>query len=402
MYKTLKTILLDNHFVGLEIFSEEGSDAIALLEAKKRRKELDVINFEKRDNLSKLNYKFLPTIPYFITLNTNQVLSKEVDSIESNDLKIVFNAFPNLKIDDFYYEIWRDDTKSIVSICRKNYIRELIAEFKEKNAFVYGISLGVTGLSIIKPFTEETSLQTNSHLVDFNNVILLNPLIKKRIIPYSINGLEVLDTFLLSFSGILSVALSSTKTSGNISILNHELSDAYYQAAFYRKVSRFVICFLLILLFVNFIFFNHYYKKSELISSTISANENTSVKITQLENEIKIKEEKIKTNFSPNRSKSSYIVNELTSNIPSSILLSELTYHPLVEKIKLDSEIKILSDEIFITGKTLNSSDFTKWIDTINSLKGVKKITISQFGKNETNETVFSLTLKLDSNEIKP
>ena len=218
----------------------------------------------------------------------------------------------------------------------------------------------------------------------------------------SINGLEVLDTFLLSFSGILSVALSSTKTSGNISILNHELSDAYYQAEFFRKVSRFVVYFLLVLLLLNFILFNHYYKKSEILSNTISANENISIKTTLLEKEIKIKEEKIKTNYSPNNSKSSYVISSLTSNIPNSILLNELTYHPLLEKIKLDSEIKILSDEILITGKTLNSSDFTKWIDKINSLKGVKKTTISQFGKNETNETVFSLTLKLDSNEIKP
>lgn len=402
MYKSLKNILLGNQFVGLEIFSEEGNDSIALLEAKKRKRELDVIRFEKRDSLSKLNYKFLPNVPYFITINTIHVLSKEVDSIENNDLKILFNAFPNLKIDDFYYEIWRDDSKSIVSICRKNHVRELISEFKEKKAFVFGISLGVTGLSIVKPFTEETSLQTNSQLINFNNATILNSIVKKRIVPYSINGLEVLDTFLLSFSGILSVALNSSKTSGNISILNNELSDSYYQAEFFRKGSRFVVYFLLALLLLNFILFNHFYKKSEILSNTISANENISIKTTLLEKEIKIKEEKIKTNYSPNNSKSSYVISSLTSNIPNSILLSELTYHPLLEKIKLDSEIKILSDEILITGKTLNSSDFTKWIDKINSLKGVKKTTISQFGKNETNETVFSLTLKLDSNEIKP
>lgn len=402
MYKSIKNILLGNQFVGLEIFSEEGNDSIALLEAKKGKRELDVIHFEKRDGLSKLNYKFLPNVPYFITINTIHVLSKEVDSIENNDLKILFNAFPNLKIDDFYYEIWRVDSKSIVSICRKNHVRELISEFKEKKAFVFGISLGVTGLSIVKPFTEENSLQTNSQLINFNNATILNSIVKKRITPYSINGLEVLDTFLLSFSGILSVALNSSKTSGNISILNNELSDSYYQAEFFRKGSRFVVYFLLALLLLNFILFNHFYKKSEILSNTISANENISIKTTLLEKEIKIKEEKIKTNYSPNNSKSSYIISSLTSNIPNSILLSELTYHPLLEKIKLDSEIKILSDEILITGKTLNSSDFTKWIDKINSLKGVKKTTISQFGKNETNETVFSLTLKLDSNEIKP
>ncbi len=401
MLNKFKNKILGSQFIGLEFFSEKGGNSIAMLEIKKKKNELFITHFEKRDDLVNLKSKPASGIPCFVIINNSQVLLKEIDSVEDNDSKLLYNAFPNLKTEDFYYEIWRTDVKAIIAICRKNYVSEIIEKCSENEINICGLSLGVNSLSNILAFAQEKKFQTNSQIIDLNSDQLIKPSDKKRVQIHEINGLEVQDTFLLCFSGMLGIILNQTNSLGNITILNDSLSDSFYQSGFFKKGLRFTVYFLLTILLINFLLFNHYYKKSNNIANTLTANENLSLKISNLEEKIKTKEEKIKTNFSPNNSKSSFIISKLVINIPNSILLSELTYHPLSEKIKADTEIKIIPDEVIISGKTTSPTELTKWIDIINTIKGVKKTIITQFGKNENNESMFSITLKLNSNEIK-
>jgi Tfp pilus assembly protein PilN len=77
------------------------------------------------------------------------------------------------------------------------------------------------------------------------------------------------------------------------------------------------------------------------------------------------------------------------------MLLSALSYQPLEKEIKEDEEIVFTPQTITVSGKILNNKDFTNWIETIEHHTWVDKVTITHFGKNETDESVFTVKLKL-------
>ena len=185
----------------------------------------------------------------------------------------------------------------------------------------------------------------------------------------------------MCFSVILQKITKSTPTTGNIIGFNENLWNNFYQRSFFVKVLKAMVFSLLLILVLNFFIFNHYFEKANEISVAITANKDLIEKIKTTKNSLKSKEFRLKSTNSALNSKSSYLINELVKNIPPSILLNELIYHPLEKRIKPDEPIIVQNDIVMISGKTIHSANFTKWIESLNTIKWVKKTTIINFGK---------------------
>lgn len=94
-------------------------------------------------------------------------------------------------------------------------------------------------------------------------------------------------------------------------------------------------------------------------------------------------------------SQSSLVINEITRRIPKSILLTELVYHPLEKKIKTEEPIVTQEKTIILSGATIDNAAFTHWIEAIDHFKWLNQVVITRFGKNDLNETEFSIKLTL-------
>ena len=66
----------------------------------------------------------------------------------------------------------------------------------------------------------------------------------------------------------------------------------------------------------------------------------------------------------------------------------------------LEEPIIVQNDIVMISGRTIQSANFTKWIESLNTIKCVKKTTIIYFGKNATNDFVFTLKINLEAHAI--
>lgn len=117
--------------------------------------------------------------------------------------------------------------------------------------------------------------------------------------------------------------------------------------------------------------------------------------VNKIKKRIIVKEEKVKSSIGKTDSQSSLIINEIAKRIPSSIVLTELTFNPLEKKIKTDEAIVTTDKVIIIMGTTLSNNTFTHWIETIEKFKWIDKVLITHFGKNEDNETAFSIKITL-------
>ncbi|HEX8577558.1 MAG TPA: PilN domain-containing protein [Flavobacterium sp.] len=393
---SLKNILSGNRYSAIEMFSLANEEGVALIFVEKKNNELQLVYKEKRSTPEQLIEKPGKGCPVALIVNNNFVIQKEIDITESNEMKMLNKAFPNLKGDDFYYEISKIKSKTIVAICRKNYINELIERYKELDITFSHISLGICSLSQIDDYIVKDNIKTNHQIVSFNDE---GPAVRNnenRLVEmYELNDLQVPNTYLMAFSGVINLVIKTSKNTGNITLLNAELSNTFNQKSFFTSILKAMVFFLLVLLLINFFAFNYYFKKANEQATDIEASKNIMGKITTIKKRLQIKEDKIKNTANGLASRSSLIINEVVKDLPSSILFNELIYHPLEKKIKPDEPITIQNNTIIISGVAFNNRDFTQWIENIESSKWIKSATITDYGKKENKETVFTVKLTI-------
>lgn len=266
---------------------------------------------------------------------------------------------------------------------------------------IAGFSLGISSFSEIINYTEEITFFTNHQLINCNEenqLIEVSSEIPETI--YGINGLNISNSYLLGFSGIIRM-LAGTSNTGNSINYSIELYDNYKQGTFFSKGLKMMIGFILVVLVVNFFFFTHYYKLSHETSESLVVHKSSIESIAKIKQNILLKEEKLNKVLENTSLQSSFFIDEITSSIPQSILLTELIYHPLQKKIKVEEPILVEEKIITLAGTTIDNASFTLWIEGMEKLKWVDQVVITHFGKNEANVTEFSIKLTLREDETK-
>lgn len=396
---SLITLLLGKQYIGIEHFSLNGEEKTAILLVQKKKEELTIVKKDKISYSELLPEKWDKKLPFFIIVNTNQVIQKEVEGIDSSDEKLLHKAFPNTNWDEFYFEIWRLKSKSIITISRKNYVNEFLSNYHKQGISVAGISLGVCSIAEIKNYSEEKQLFTNHQTVSWSEetpIVKLNTEVVKS--DFNINGLAIQNSHLLPFSGILRLILNGAVTTGNVINYSEQLYGDYNQKSFFVKGIRLMISFLLAILLLNFLAFSHYFKLAQESSESLLLSKSSLEEMAKTKQRIQAKEQKVKNVVAMTSSQSSFVINEIAKKIPYSILLTEFVYHPLEKKIKDEEPILVQEKTIILSGTTINNTAFTHWIEDMEKLKWMNQVVITRFGKNEMNETEFSIKLILKKN----
>ncbi|NDI98157.1 general secretion pathway protein [Flavobacterium sp. LaA7.5] len=388
MASNLQNILSGKNYIGIECFSINNEDRYAFLQVTRKKGSLEIAHkeiFETEEQLITEKTK----LPVILIINNKYVLQKEVAGTDGNDKKLLHKGFPNIQLDDFYYEIWRMGSTSVIAICRKNYIDEKINTFSE-NFRVASVSLGLCSLATVTDFINTPSVTTNTHEIDLQKDEVSLDIYNGQPGVYDVNGLAVDTRWIIAFAGILGSILTIDKTSGSILTIKNILAEKFKQKAFFEKTLRFGMSLILVLLLINFLLFSHYFKKASEIDTVLSANKVEIERINELKKRISDKEEKLENFVNNTSSKSSLVINKITSSVPGSIVLDKLIFHPVEKRIKEGEAIQPQDSIIIISGKVISNQDFTNWISQIENLEEIKNVTITSFGK-ENNKTEFSL-----------
>lgn len=392
---SLHTFLLGKEYIGVEHFTINNEDKVALLLVENKKEGLVISKKDRVSYNGKIAEKWDTKLPFFVVINSNQVIQKEVLGVEPSDEKLLHKSFPNTNWDEFYYEIWRLKTKSVIAIARKSYVTALLEDYQNQKIIIAGISLGVCSIADIIAYTEENNLYTNHQNISKEETQIISASSLESAITYTINDLQIENRQLLAFSGILRLILNNTLNTGSIISYSDELYDNYNQNTFFNKGIKIMVGVVLAILLLNFIFFTHYYKLAQESSEILLVNKSSIEDVSKIKQRIIVKEEKVKAIDGRMTSRSSLIINEIANKVPSSILLTELTFNPLEKKIKAEEAILTKDKIITISGTTIANQSFTKWVEDIEKLQYIHKVLITHFGKNEDNETTFSINLTL-------
>lgn len=391
--------IIGKQYLGIEIFSTEDIEKINCVLTKKHADELLISDYFKFISIKNISLDKFSEIPVILTINTNKVLIKEFDSVEKNDSLLVKKAFSNLNLDDFYYDIWRFDDKSIISLVRKNYIDEIINSLQNEHKLAIGsVFIGISQIKNTIDYINQDIIILNGKKFDKKNSCVEFGFSQKKQNIYEISGMKIKGEDLTSFSGIISF-LSSNLGNGSINELNTKIKYTFLQGKLFKFLSRITIFGLLFILLVNYLFFTRYFDKYQELTIKNQQEIMNLTKIEKLKKNVLEKEKKLKEIALSSSEKITVKVNEISKSIPKTILLEKFNFQPIEKKGNHETLALFKENIIEIKGITVNSDDFTNWIELLSKKKFIKEVTIVDFGKDENKDLLFTISISL--NEIK-
>ena len=383
--------LYSNKFCAVEHTTDiNGSEYFNCLLLRKKGNELFIENEESFLSNQEL-IEFLKTKKQqhiVLTINNQQVLSKKIK--EEGTQNVIQNAYPNLKLKEFYYQSERTNHYVFVALARKSYVDGVLEFYLHKGISVLDFSLGnLSILGILNLFKDSKIHTSNAEVrVDSEKVVDIEPKYFDKKEEYKINGLLLGCSSVLSLGTIINFHLKSNFHQGE------ERVSTYKNRIIFKKGYKVILGVCFSTLLINFLVFNMYYKEVEQLNNHIDLYNNTREELNLLRSTVSEKENvlnQIKNYASSNLSR---YVDEIVAVLPSPILLSELNYQPFSSSIKEGKEIKNELSLIKISGSFKNNSDLSGWIDELEKLswvKAIEKLSID----NTVRESRFYFSIKI-------
>lgn len=389
-----------NRFCGIEHASQNGKDIYFITQLKKNKNSLDLENTYEELSIEKV----ISTLPkkqhISLIINDDNVLTKQIKSLEVDGLKLVYKVFSNINLDDFYYEIIKQHNNQFVSICRKVYVDDLIDKYKKHGFSLIDITLGNAIISGISDFLKSEEITPSNANILFENQTITT--IEKTEIEnttnYNVNGLEITNNYLLSCSGALNTLIKTYNPTTNFDELKTSLKYDYVQSRFYTLSLKSGLVLILTILLINFFIFNHYFNEVKTLEQTSQVNQTTKQKIIKLSENVSKSQKMVEDMLKSSVSKSSFFINAIVNSLPKSILLSEINYQPLTKNIKKDKDIELKESTIVISGTSNNSKTYSEWITHLESLKWINKVEVENYSDSKYTSN-FSVKIKLTNDQ---
>jgi Tfp pilus assembly protein PilN len=385
-------------FAGLEINKSRNGDSFHFIELKKTKSELLITNSLTLQNLEEIKGHLKKTTPLFLCINNESVLTKELtNTIKSGDTALVNDAFPNLDIKNFYWELIQKSAHTIVSISRKNSIDALISELKGYNLHPFQFSLGVTSLKNVIPFMDQghINLYSQQLKIDETNLVEIKQLETSKEQFYSLNGLDISNYNLLVFGQILGYINSNERfnnyTDKNIFSTNYIKNERFFQI-----LSKASLVFFGILLLTNFLFYYHYFDKVNLLTTNLMDNNSQKENVVLLENVVRKKQERSETISNVSNSKTTYFMDQLAQTIPETILLSNINYQPLLKSIRDNKPILLEKQVVLVSGISKDISEFSKWVEELERLRWIVSTETLDYDFVSDTTSDFLIEIKID------
>ncbi len=399
----LKSLLSYNpipkNLLALEQAEQDDKPIVLGIEAQLKKGELDVNQVFTSKDLGQLPIKKTASTTSLVITDSN-ILTKEIYNTGSDD-EIVSDAFPNLNLEDFYYQILRTETKSFIAVCRKQYVDSLIEQYRKEKIRITEIALGNLKIAALSSYAYNSELISYSALTEIDSTSVLSIKTKKKEIieNYEIDSITIPSTHTLPFALILDSLSDTTKISGNIEEKNTQLRSEFKEIQLFKNILQFGVGLLLFTLLINFFIFNSKYKTWQNLQEELQVYTTQKESIDKQQSIISAKEAIVNSILTTGFSRSSYYIDQIIQLLPITVILESFAYQPIAKTVREDKSIQLKENTISITGNTTDKADFTTWLNTLENLKFITKVTIISYGVDKNNTSAFEILLNYISDD---
>jgi len=283
-----------------------------------------------------------------------------------------------------------------VTVCRKTYIDNLIAEYKTKGISIIGFSLHNLAIASLIPFLNQSEIETSNSSISIYDK-MVHEIKKSELSPteYNINDLKISSNYVLGLSGVLSYFYNNTHNKSNFIDVEKQLKRFYNNHRFNIIGFKTALGIVFSILLINFLFFSNAHSKRTTLNREVLTNNNSKNTLLQLQNRVDQKIKLTKSINSLSSSKTTWYLNELAKSVPVKLQLSELSFQPLSKSIKKEKEIKVKEKIIIIKGVSKDNDSFSKWTAELGQKNWIEKIVIVSHGKGKSTTSTFEFSIKI-------
>lgn len=398
--KTLRT-QIKNYFtnpsyIGIEIVDYFNEESVHnFIELKNENNELILSEAHSDLSFDELIELIPKRSQVALVVNQNFVLTKSIPG-KQEEVHAINTAFPNTDLNAFYYEVYRSDTSTFVSICRKNKIDQIISQFSKHQIAVTSLSFGNPLAAVLKDINQTGIIHTSNARVQISEDDF--SFVKEEISDsksYLFEGLEIKSSNVLSFCAALNLFFQNFESKNNFEAIINTQASYYKSINFNYYFPRLSLAIIFIVLLINTIVFLNYSEKVEPLLVYDSSIENRLTELDKLKSEVKNIEMSANKISSQNIDETIYYVNQILKSLPQEIILSELNYQPVSKSIKEGEDLILAEDLLSLKGETNSNKSLSNWLLELEDYDWVEDIVITDF-KNDSSEGQFEIDLKIN------
>jgi Tfp pilus assembly protein PilN len=394
MKKYLQNWMNDKHIASLE-WREEGH--LVLSQFRYENRELDLGQVLHLTEIHAVQENVPKNVPLVLVLNSQQVIRKLIpEAMPSEEGVAVMKAFPNLKLDDFYIDLCSFGSSYIVNIAKKSYVDQVLLSIEKTGLLVGSLSLGFGAAGALLAYTEEQEivLPGSVLVLEEGSVRALRPLEEHKQASILVDRTPIDNSAFLGFAQAL-LFLQKEKGFGNLGTLNQQLENKQFNRKLFSFGFQGAVFFFLALLAFNFGLFQHYGNKNAELQTQLQINKSATEQLSSLEARIKQKEEKIQSVQTQSGTQSTLLLDEIASDLPSSISLTGMTYQPLGQPINPSKSIVLKQGVLAIQGSSKNQEQFTTWTEQVEQYDWVEQVVIEDYSFRSRTTSEFKINLIL-------
>ncbi|MFS4469595.1 hypothetical protein [Maribacter sp. 2210JD10-5] len=391
MVKRFRTYLKEGFtYTGLEISESDNREVYFLLELKRHKGELRITNKKEIDSLEEIPMNVQKKYPVLLCINTSGILTKKVESSNSDNLEEIVNqAFPNIDLGNFYYEVIQLENNPIVSISRKELIDSTLKKLSDSKIKIAAFSLGISALKNVAPYLHKEEVLVSNRKVGIidQSILTVSAIESKYKELYNINGLELSSTYLLPFAQILA-NLNPQNRNTNFGEVTDTLEWEFKNYRIFDQVLKFSLIFFIVLLLVNFFVYNSFHEKIGQLNAAVEATSSKKDELTFLDASVKRKQERVEALSKSSNSKATYYLDLFAQHVPTSIMLSEIKYRPLTKPVRENKPVLLQEGTLLVSGISKDVNDFSFWVEELEKqewIGSVETLDYDYAGKSTSN-----------------
>lgn len=398
MRRLIDNIINGSWFSSIEHAGDQNSEHLHVLSTKLGKKGLDIIVKEELKNIDSVKKILDKKGKVHLIINNHHIIEKTIAETNESVQVMVRSTFSNININDFYYEVKAYKGSTTIFLCRKDYVDELVNSYSNISVIITSWSFGFLCVNEVLPYLKDIhhNIITSRHtltLVDskITDVVRTNPREEKI---YTIGDEKISQTFLIPFGGVLRAFSNfDVSTTSNFQENIVQQNNSFKQHRFFQKGLPAALGILILVFLINFLMHNKYYKEVDRLEQVSQINESQRRALLIKDSIVAQKEKRFEDVIASASSSVSLYIDSLMLALPESIVLGEVSFQPIVRKIKERKEIQFENDVVRIFGVTNQVSDISKWITYVENLDFVSSALLEMEPENGNVE--FEIKVKL-------
>ena len=345
--------------------------------------EIKVKDCKKYKNLSELSIDLKNNSHIHLTLSGKKILSKIIiDDKEKNAEDLLVEAFPNMDFDQFFYSIIRQKYYSIIHICRKELLKNILPAFEENGINIINFSLGVQNLPrVLQAFPPQT-FQIDTTKIGWDGKEINSLSQGKEVaedLNYTFEGKNYSINYLIPLSSFQYYLFSAENNYTNLDTFQRPLLRRFREKVFFRKYLMATCVFFLSILLVNYLIFDYQYKSLQQLKNNYQNELALKETLAQNKKDLKNKNKIVAELQRFESSQVSFYINQIINITPPEILFDEINFQPLSSIPKQNHPLDLQEKLIEISGTSTDKSKFNQWVDALEQITWVHKIEILQY-----------------------